>query len=152
MIPAGQFVLNNHDRMSQTTRALAGFLVAPAFPGALLYLYNYFWKGYGDVAVVGPFILVLYGYAAALVLGVPLYLVLQRKGIRSLLVYSLLGALSGPVFFVISEALTAYPGTFAARLQHTYGAALVAAAYASLAAMTFWTIVIRPEQKSPVTQ
>jgi hypothetical protein len=63
--------------MSQTTRTLTGFFVAPAFPGALLYLCNFFWKGHGDAAVGGPFIFVLYGYAAALVVGVPVYLVLQ---------------------------------------------------------------------------
>lgn len=128
--------------MSQLTRTLTGFFVAPALPGALLYLYNFFWKGYGDAAVVGPFIFVLYGYAAALVLGVPVYLILKRKGIRSLSVYCLVGALIGPIFFVISEALMAYPGTFAVRLQHAYAAALAAAVYSSLAAIAFWTIAL----------
>lgn len=138
--------------MSQTTRAFGGFFVAPAFPGALLYLYNFFWKGYGDAAVVGPFILVLFGYAAALLLGVPIHLILHRKGIRSLSVYGLLGALIGPVFFVTFEVLTAYPGTLWVTLQYSYGAAFVAATYSSLAAIVFWSIAYWPRTKRPSAQ
>nr|WP_143028962.1 hypothetical protein [Massilia sp. PDC64] len=133
--------------MSQTVRASVGFFVAPAFPGGLLYLYNLLWKGYGDEAVVGPFLLGVLGYAAALLLGVPLYLVLHRKGVRSLLAYGLLGALLGPVFFLIFELLTAYPGTLFVTLQYSYGAAFVAAVYSSLAAMAFWAIAYWPRTK-----
>jgi uncharacterized membrane protein YeaQ/YmgE (transglycosylase-associated protein family) len=142
-----QIPSNGQGHMSQTTRALGGFFVAPAFPGALVYLYNFFWKGYGDAAVVGPFILVLFGYAAALVLGVPAHLILHRKGIHSPFVYGLLGALIGPVFFVTFEVLTAYPGTLWITLQYSYGAAFVAAAYSSLAAIAFWAIAYWPRTK-----
>jgi len=134
--------------MPQPTRALIGFLTAPVCPGVLLYLYNYFWKGYGDASVVGPAILIVYGYAAALILGMSVYSVLQRKAIRSLAVYGLLGALIGPVFFVLSEVLTAYPGTYVATLRHGYGLALVASVYSSLAAIAFWAIAFWPWQKS----
>lgn len=138
--------------MSQTARALVGFFLAPAFPGVLLYLYNFFWKGYGDVAVVGPFILVLYGYAATLIFGVPVHLVLHRKGIRSLSVYGLLGALIGPIFFVTFEVLTAYPGTLWITLQYSYGAAFVAAVYSSLAAIAFWAIACYTRTKRLTAQ
>jgi hypothetical protein len=137
--------------MSHTARALVGFLVAPAFPGSLLYLYNFFWAGYGDAAVVGPFILVLYGYSAALVLGVPVHLLLHRKGIRRFSSYGLLGALIGPVFFLITEVVMGHPGTLAVRLQHAYGAALVATVYASLAAVAFWAIAYWPIERAPKT-
>lgn len=138
--------------MSRTARALVGFFVAPAFPGAMLYLYNFFWMGYGNAAVVLPYILVLFGYAAALVIGVPLYLFLHRKNIHSLAVYGLLGALIGPVFFLIFEVLTVYPGTLAVRLQNAYGEAMVAAAYSSVAAMAFWAIVYWPREKPLVAE
>lgn len=138
--------------MSQTERALIGFFAAPAFPGTLLYLYNFFWQGYGDEAVVGPLILGLLGYAAALVLGVPVYLFLHRKGIRSLLAYGLLGALIGPIFFVIFEVLTTYQGTLLVTLRYSYGAAFVAAVYSSLAAIAFWAIAYWPRPKRVVSQ
>jgi hypothetical protein len=129
--------------MSQTTRTLVGFLVAPAVPGVLLYFYNFFWMGYGDAAVVGPLILAFYGYAASLILGIPIHLALHRKGVHSLSAYLLLGALIGPVFFLTFELLTTYPGTRILWLQHAHGLVLVAAAYSSIAAITFWSIVCR---------
>jgi hypothetical protein len=101
--------------MAQATRTLVSFLVAPAIPAALLYLYNV-WQGYGNAAVVGPYILTLLGYVAALIIGVPVYLLLQRKEIRSLPAYVLVGALIGPVFYLLFVVLTAYPGQLMLRL------------------------------------
>ena len=133
-------------------RAVAGFVIAPPFPAVLLYFYNFFWMGFGNEAVVGPFILGLLGYVAASLLGVPLYALLQRKGVRSLRVYGLLGALIGPVFFILFEALTAYEGTVFVTLQHSYRAGFTAAAYSTLAALAFWAIACWPGTKGSVAQ
>lgn len=50
-------------------------MVAPGVPGILLYLFNLF-MGFGDAAVVGPLILAPLGYMAALVIGIPAYLLM----------------------------------------------------------------------------
>jgi len=126
--------------MSQGVRAAIGFLVAPAFPSALLYLYNFFWKGMGDTAVFLPYVLSVFAYAAALVLGIPAYLVLHRHRIRSLLAYAVLGTAIGPAFYLMFDVVTAYPGTLEARLRHAPEGALLAAGYAASASLAFWTI------------
>ncbi len=130
--------------MARTTRLLVGFCAAPVLPGALLYLYNLVWKGFGDAAAFGPVLFILFGYAATLTLGVPVYLILHRNGICSFPAYGLCGALIGPVFFFLFQVLTAYPGTLAATLQHSWRAALFASAYSSLAAIAFWYIAYWP--------
>ena len=127
--------------MAQTTRALIGFLVAPAIPGAVLYVYGIL-KGYGDAAVVMPFILTSLGYLAALVIGTPVYVFLQRKNVRSLAGYVFAGAMIGGAFYLIFTILDAYPGQLTARLQHSRGAALVAIGYSSIAAVAFWVIAV----------
>lgn len=127
--------------MTNTTRAAVGFLVAPAVPGVLTYIYN-LWRGYDDASIVWPYIITLLGYVAALVIGVPLYLVLERKGIRSLGAYILIGAIIGAVFYVVFEMLTAYPGQHIYRLQQMPPAMLLAAAYSSLATAAYWLIAI----------
>jgi len=134
--------------MAQITRAFIAFVVAPAIPGALLYIYGLL-KGYADAAVVGPFILTFLGYIAELIIGVPMYLLLERKGIRSLAAYVLIGALIGPIFYLVFEILTAYPGQLIFRLQHALGASLVAAGYSSVAAATFWLIAGQPKRIAP---
>jgi hypothetical protein len=58
--------------MTQTACAWIGFFVAPGVPAILLYLWGLH-EGYGDSAVVGPILLVPFGYAGALVIGWPTY-------------------------------------------------------------------------------
>jgi hypothetical protein len=137
--------------MSQTTRAFAGFLMAPPIPGALLYIYGVF-KGYGDAAVVGPFIITFLGYVAMLVFGIPAYMVLQRKHMRSLSAYIFAGALVGAVFDLVFEILTTYPGQLVYRLHYLPAAALLAAAYASVAAASFWLIAGISKTKPSATR
>jgi hypothetical protein len=130
--------------MAQPTKAFIGFLVAPAIPGALLYILNLL-SGVGDAAIFWPFILTSLGYIAALVVGVPVYLFLQRKGIHSLPAYVFAGSLIGLGFCLIFTLLTAYPGQIMFRLRHALGFMLTAMVYASVAAAVFWTIAVRPE-------
>lgn len=146
----GSEVFEKELGMAQVARALVAFLVAPASPGALLYVYGLS-RGYGDAAVVGPFMLTFLGYIAELVIGVPAYLLLQRKGIRSLFAYILVGALIGPAFYVAFDVLTASPGQLIYRLKYVPGFSLVAAGYSSLAAGTFWLLAIRPQPHRRLT-
>ena len=81
--------------------------MAPALPAVLFYLWGVL-KGYGDAAVAGPGLLLPFGYVGALVIGLPTYLVLQRRGSHGLGAYLALGALIGVVVVAVlstAEAL-----------------------------------------------
>jgi len=73
---------------TSTLRAVIGFVVAPVVPAIALYLLNI----NGEAAPLLPLIVALLAYAAAIVLGVPAYLVMQRRGIFSLWTYVIVGA------------------------------------------------------------
>lgn len=133
--------------MSRTARALVGFIFAPAIPGTLLYLYALS-KGYGNEAVVGPVIFTFLGYIAELLIGVPVYFLLQRKGVRSLRAYALAGALIGAAFYLLFEIVTDYPGQLMIRLRQSLSPVLVAATFASLSAVSFWLIACMPITRS----
>lgn len=138
--------------MANTTRALVGFLVAPAVPGALTY-FHLLWSGYDDSSIIWPLVITFLGYVAAFVIGAPVYLLLQRRGIRSAVAYILIGALIGPAFYVAFEMLTAYPGQFIHRLQHMHGAMLAAAGYSSIATAAFWLISFaRPTNRNALEE
>jgi hypothetical protein len=136
--------------MTQTTRAVIGFLAAPAVPSALLYVGGIF-RGFGDAAFVFPFIVLLLGYVAIVVIGIPVHLLLRRKHIRSLSAYGLSGMLIGPAFYLLFEALTAYPGQLIEVLSRAYGAVLFAMIYSATAAVVFWAIAIRGAARDPAT-
>ena len=74
--------------------------MAPGVPGVLLYFFNLL-KGHGDAAIVGPLLLAPFAYAAALVIGVPMYLLLQRRGAHGLGAYFVLGAAIGLAVVVL---------------------------------------------------
>jgi hypothetical protein len=127
-------------------RTVTGFLVAPAVPSALLYLVAIL-RGLGDGAFVFPFIVWLLGYVAMIVIGIPAYLFLQRKHIRSLSAYGLSGMLIGPAFYLLFEALTAYPGQFKYVLARAYGPVLFTMIHSATAAVVFWAIAVRGQAR-----
>lgn len=86
--------------MTQVTRAWIGFFVAPGVPAVLLFFWGLH-KDYGDDAVVAPFLLAPFAYAVALVIGWPVYCVLQRRGSHGLGVYVVLGAAIGLAVVVL---------------------------------------------------
>jgi hypothetical protein len=137
--------------MTQTGRAWIGFLVAPGIPGILLYLWGLH-KGYGNAAIVGPFLLAPFAYAAALIIGGPVYTLLQRKRIVSLGVCVGLGVAIGLVAVVlltVGQALlgSASTGNYATTvLGGARGDILVAIVYAAVASAVFWLIAIRPNR------
>jgi hypothetical protein len=123
--------------MDKSMKVLAGFLIAPAGPGALLYVYGLA-KGYGTAAIVGPLLLIPVAYFAALVIGVPLYRLLDRKRVRRCLAYTLGGGLVGLVGSLLlnTPAIDSFgylpPGDL-----------LVGAIYGAISATAFWGIAVR---------
>lgn len=130
-------------------RVLSGFFVAPVFPAILLYMFNML-MGYGDAAIVGPFMLAPLGYVAAVTMGIPAYRVMQKRNVRSFRAYLFVGAVIGFVFYLLFTMLTSYPGQTMAVLQRSQAPLLLASAYAALAAVVFWAITVRRNQ-SPAT-
>jgi uncharacterized membrane-anchored protein len=123
-------------------RGLIGFLVAPGAPALALYLVSINREG----APLTFLILAPLGYAAALVLGVPAYFAMQRRGIRSLLAYVLLGALIGLVFYVAFTLVTSYRGQAFNVLRNGARPATTAVIYAAVCSVLFWLIAIKPSR------
>lgn len=133
--------------MTQMTRTLTGFLVAPGVPAGLLYIFNRF-MGYGDGSIVGPLLLAPLGYIAAVVFGVPAYFIMRRKNISSLFAYLIFGGVLGLIFYLLFTIATSYPGQLMAVFQNSFGAMLMGGGYATVAAAVFWVIAIRRRTQS----
>jgi hypothetical protein len=121
--------------------------VAPGAPAILLYLWGLH-KGYGDAAVAGPGLLVPFAYVGALVIGLPTYLMLQRRGSHGLGAYVALGAVVGVVVVVVlstAEALLSGRALEYATAQFWLSVRfmVIAAIYAMIASAVFWLIAIR---------
>jgi hypothetical protein len=133
--------------MTQTARAWVGFFVAPGVPAILFYLWG-LQKGYGDAAVAGPGLLVPFAYVGALVIGLPTYLVLQRRGSYGLGAYLALGALIGVVVVAVmstAEALLSRNALQYASAQFGVSVrfTVIAAIYAMISSAVFWLIAVR---------
>src|ERR1700712_863461 len=92
--------------MKHLTRLWIGFFVAPAVPAALLYLWGLH-KGYADASIVGPSLLIPFGYAAELIFGWPALLLLQRRGNCGLGAHLLMGGMIGLAVVVAMFCITA---------------------------------------------
>ena len=140
-------------------RAAVGFLIAPLVPGMLL--------GIVSVWTVGIWwtlgIAAMAGYPVALVLGVPIYLLFQRRGVTDLFAYSLAGLAMGLVVYLAAVLPAAiFGGLDAARLPQgilgglgrdwvyeigvTLPIAPLSAMCGAIAAMVFWCIS-RPDKR-----
>jgi hypothetical protein len=133
--------------MTQTGRAWVGFFVAPGVPAILLYLWGLY-KGYGDAAVAGPGLLVPFAYIGALLIGLPTYIVLQRRGSHGLGAYLTLGALIGVLVAALLatvEALLSWnaPQYASAQFGVSVRFAVIAAIYAIVSSAVFWLIAVR---------
>jgi hypothetical protein len=129
-------------------RALVGLLVAPGIPALILYLIQPIFVARWE-AEWGAKVLVLFAYLSALVFGIPVYFVLQRKQVTSLGAYVALGASIGLaccVLFFGSLVLLnwkAYPDHALALLKNSAGSAVMAVVYGSIASLIFWFIAIK---------
>jgi hypothetical protein len=135
--------------MTQTARAWIGFLVAPGVPAILLYLWGLY-RGYGNGAIVGPFLLVPLAYASALIVGGPVYFLLQRKGVAGFGTYVALGAAIGVVVVLLlggAQVLLGVPTKDYAMaiLKGSRNEIVVALVYAAIASGLFWLIAVKPQ-------
>ena len=123
--------------MDKSMKVLAGFLIAPAGPGALLYAYGLA-KGYGTAAIVGPMLLIPVAYFAALVIGIPVYRFLDRKRVHRCLAYTLGGGVVGLVGSLLlnTPAIDSFGSL-------PPGDLLVGAIYGAISATAFWGIAVR---------
>ena len=133
---------------------MIGFLIAPGAPGVLLYLLNLS-RGYGDTAIGLPLVLAPFAYAAAFVIGVPLYVVVLRpRDMRALSVYLLFGAGIGLIVAALlfgTEALMNWSSArehAVALLRNSGGKVIVAVLYGTFASAFFWLIAVRKPPQS----
>jgi hypothetical protein len=122
--------------MDKSMKVLAGFLIAPAGPAALLFAYGLA-KGYGTAAIVGPMLLIPVAYFAALVVGIPVYRLLDRKRVHRCLAYTLGGGLIGLVGSLLLNTPIHSLGSLPP------GDLLVGTIYGAMSATVFWRIAVR---------
>ena len=84
------------------SRALLGFLIAPAIPGLLVLMVAVLRGGFGEGVWAFSLILPI-SYLASAIVGLPLYLLLKHFKHHSMLDYTVTGALASlaPIFVVI---------------------------------------------------
>jgi len=129
-------------------RGLIGFLIAPGVPALFLYLAGLFFVADWEAAW-GPKILAMFAYLVALIIGVPVYFLLQRKGINSFMAYLILGALIGLAFYVLFFGIWAliswqsYPEHAILLLKNSIRSGVIAVVYAAVSSVLFWLIAVR---------
>lgn len=135
--------------MSRTVlRALIGFLVAPGLPALVLYLINLVVVSHQEALLLAA-VLATLAYLSALIVGMPVHFLLQRKSINSLIAYLILGAMIGLTCYVMFfgiEALLSLktcPEHALLLLKNSGKSGVMAIAYSSVASLIFWCIAIR---------
>jgi hypothetical protein len=123
--------------MGTAGRTATAFLIAPGVPGALLYVYGLA-KGYGVAAMVGPLLLLPIAYFAALVIGIPMFRWLDRKGVRRLPDYLVIGGLIGASVDLLPNLPAVYSGQ-----PLPIGEIYVATIYAVISTSVFWVLAVR---------
>jgi hypothetical protein len=134
-------------------RPLIGFLLAPLVPGVAFSIYTVIKTG-GTAGLDLPLgIAAFFGYPVAFILGLPIYLIFQRRRWIALPTYLLAGAVLGTAlfgFFFLPPALecaTGAPSDSHACL--VLGTMAPFAAYSALAAAVaggaFW-LIVRPDK------
>jgi hypothetical protein len=131
-----------------TSRVLLGFFVAPGAPALILYVINLALVS-RQAALLQGVILAILGYAAASVLGIPVYYLMKKKKAFSLSSYLAAGTLVGLLFYVLYFGLwglvsyQSYPEHAIALIRNSLMAGVVAVGYAAVASGLFWLIAIR---------
>jgi heme/copper-type cytochrome/quinol oxidase subunit 4 len=129
-------------------RTLIGFLLAPALPALALYLINLNVVSRHE-AILPAVILVVLGYVAALTIGVPLHLLLKRRGVHSLKAYLFFGALVGLIFYLLFFGIwgllsyQSYPDHALLLIKNSATSGLTAIAYSAVASTVFWLVAVR---------
>lgn len=133
---------------SSRLRVVLGFLVSPGVPALGLYLINLCLVSREEALLAGV-ILATLGYAAAVVIGLPAYLIMRKRSPVSLGSYVMVGSLIGLLFYLLFFGVwglggyQSAPEHAIALLRNSGVAGLTAIGYASVASGTFWLIAIR---------
>ena len=96
-----------------------------------------------------PLVLAPFAYAAAILLGVPAYFVMQRRGISSLSTYLIVGALIGLAFAALFFGIQALLSWSSARehsialLRNSTASVVLAVLYGAIVSAVFWLIAVR---------
>lgn len=132
-------------KLSSNMRIGVAFLVAPGVPTLILHMV-------GDSTVGGygvplmSLILAVFAYLAALLIGFPFFLFAERKNLRGLSAYVVLGALCGLLAYIVifgawaAGSWRSYPEHAALLLDNSLKSGLVAVLYGALASLAFWAI------------
>lgn len=128
-------------------RVTLGFLIAPGAPALTLYLINLHLVRRSD-AEFGGVILAILSYVAALVVGIPAFLLARRWHTIGMLGYSALGAVVGLVSYILllCVMLSSYQLPSVDLVGFIGNSALsgvLAVVCATAASALFWVIAIR---------
>lgn len=134
---------------------IAGFLISPAIPALLSYFLGMLSSSKQWEVLWMTNIVLIPGYIAALLFGIPTYLVLKKKGKKDLLHYSLAGAFIGfltyALFFWPTVVYNLSFGTEHAIgvFRNTAGYSIVGTVSGLIAGIVFWFIAIRTAGDEP---
>jgi hypothetical protein len=129
-------------------RLFIGFLISPGAPAVALYWVNIFFVSLPEAALLG-WLLGVCAYAASIVLGIPMYLILRRQNRTQLHTYLVAGALIGLIAYILIFGvwgLISYQSApeHAVRLMvNSLRAGLMTVGYATIASGAFWVIAVR---------
>lgn len=128
-------------------RTLLGFLIAPGTPALANYLISLQIVSYQE-ARMKSIILCVFGYMAATIVGIPIYIYFNVKRIVSLKAYAFAGAFIGfssyILVFVVWGLLSyrLYPEHIALILRNSIMSGVTAVVYAMLASIIFWICAV----------
>lgn len=137
--------------MNRSLRLAFGFLVAPGVPALALYLVSQATLA-SQEAYVWPVILVICAYLAAAFVGIPMHMVLSRRGTSSLKMYVLAGAFVGLAFYILFfggwALLDWSPEHTPLLVKNSFRSGVVSIVYAAVSSGLFWLIAIRQQPDS----
>jgi hypothetical protein len=125
-----------------------GFLVSPAIPAFLIYIAGCLFGKYRDAVWTAMLILTM-SYLAAFLIGIPIYLLLQKYKQKSFKAYIISGLLVGLIFsliifiFDVNEAYIYGAEHAHARAINSIGYVLLGTMSGAISGIAFWFIAIK---------
>lgn len=127
-------------------RAVAGFAIAPAVPGLLLYGLQVPFLESG--AYLLPVVMLMYAYPLALVFGVPAYLVLRRARAKGIVPAICIGAAIGFLGYLADVVVTTSAAVYTDELRRAYvansvGFGIAGVVWGGMSGLVFWFVALR---------
>jgi hypothetical protein len=127
-------------------RVIAGFAIAPAVPGLLLYVLQAPFLESG--AYLLPVVMLMYAYPLALIFGVPAYLFLKRGGSKGVVPAVCIGAAIGLLGYLVDVALTTSAAVYTDELRRAYvansiGRCVAGVVWGAISGSVFWGVTMR---------